>query len=346
MKYLLIIMFFIQLSAIAEANNSAVQVCDNMSTNHRTSKCLNIIAGKVMNDSAVQVCDNMSTNHRTSECLNIIAGKVMNDSAVQVCDNMSTNHRTSECLNIIAGKVMNDSAVQVCDNMSTDHRTSECLNIIAGKVMNDSAVQVCDNMSTDHRTSECLKNIDNKDEDTASIRGEHYNNNREKIKGAAIEFCRNEIASYLKNDCLNIVAPSRFIDAGAFNLCKKQPSHRQIECLSVIANKTYHPALIKECSEKSSHRQGECLSKYGSPIDSQEDKSVVIIIQNGEHIQQGLSECKHENFHGLYPEGGGCNFQGCWIAGGGCNFQGCWYPGGGCNFQGCVKEAPKNNICQ
>lgn len=76
------------------------------------------------------------------------------------------------------------------------------------------------------------------------------------------------------------------------------------------------------------------------------DESVVIIIQNDQYTQQGSPECKYENFHGLYPEGGGCNFHGCWVAGGGCNFNGCWYPGGFCEFDGCVNEAPANNICE
>ena len=105
--------------------------------------------------------------------------------------------------------------------------------------------------------------------------------------------------------------------------------------------------MIEECVAEESYNQIGCLSKYGSPIESTEgDGSIVIIIQNGEHVEQGLPECKYKNIDGLYPEGGGCNIDGCWIAGGGCNIDGCWYPGCSCDFDGCVKEAPKDNICQ
>ena len=146
---------------------------------------------------------------------------------------------------------------------------------------------------------------------------------------------------------MDIVAPSQFIDAGAFDLCKKQPYHMQVDCFSAIVNKTYHPSLIEECAEESYHNQGKCLSKYGSPIDSQEDEAIVIIIQNDGNIVQGLQECKYENIHGVYPEGGGCNIHGCWVAGGGCNIHGCWYSEGFCRvFDGCVNEAPADNICQ
>ena len=500
MKYLLITIFFVQVSAIAEANNSTVQICDNMLSTDKTLECLSTIAGKTMNDSAVQICDNMmgsvsgftfsnskGPTDKTLECLSTIAGKTMNDSAVHICDNMLSTDKTLECLSTIAGKTMNDSAVHICDNMLSTDKTLECLSTIAGKTMNDSAVHICDNMLSTDKTLECLSTIAGKtmndsavqicdnmmgsvsgftfsnskgptdktlecltkigynSEVATSIGVNTYNNNREAIKGVAIEFCRNEIANRYKDDCLDIVAPSRFIDAGAFDLCKKQPSRRQVECFSAMVNKTYHPSLIEECAEKSSRNQGECLSKYGSSIDSmntqtqpqsrqikteaiefcrneivnrykedcldivapsqfidagafdlckkqpsrrqvecfsamvnktyhpslieecaekssrnqgeclskygssidsQKDETIVIITQNDGNIVQGLPECKYENFYGIYPEGGGCNLYGCWAAGGGCNVYGCWVAGGGCNVYDCVNEAPTDNICQ
>ena len=96
MKYLLITIFFIQVSAVAETNNSAVQICGeypiSVSGFETTAlDCLEVIAGKIMNDLAVQICGeypiSVSGFETTAlDCLEVIAGKIMNDLAVQTCD--------------------------------------------------------------------------------------------------------------------------------------------------------------------------------------------------------------------------------------------------------------------
>ena len=136
---------------------------------------------------------------------------------------------------------------------------------------NDSAVQACDNMSSTNEKIKCLTEICSNSEITASTNLDTCDNNRDKIKGIFIEFCRNTITPSYKHACLLIVAPSKFIDARAFYLCTlKRDGQVFIDCLSNIVNNTYHPAVIEECAEKNSFIQIRCLSKYGSPIDEQD----------------------------------------------------------------------------
>ena len=348
-------------------NDSAVQVCDQypITAKYGITKmsCLQSIAGKAMNDSAVQVCDQYPTTSNkllgTTKMSCLIEAveektqerdqaynsspKDMTGIAIDFCRNEIPSHYKDDCIAAVASSRHIDArAFNLCKELDS-HNQLECLSVIVDKTYHPSLIEECAAESY-HNQIECLSKYGSPiDLQTDQA----YNSSPKDMTGIAIDFCRNEIPSHYKDDCIAAVASSRHIDARAFNLCKELDSHNQLECLSVIVDKTYHPSLIEECAAESYHNQIECLSKYGSPIDLQKDQSTtVIIIQNGANIRNGLPDCKYKNFHGLYPEGGGCDFHGCWVAGGGCNFHGCWYPGGSCNFNNCFNEAPKDNICQ
>ena len=269
---------------------------------------------------------------------NHLASQICNEYPVSVSGFGTTK---SDCLKVIAGKIMNDSDVQLC----TEYPVSAsgfgmtkflCLQELANK---ESLSEGLMSASSDDISSDSVSMEDH----VKHTQPQDSNPVRDTID-KAIKFCSHEVPSYHKEECLGVVAPAQFIDAKAFDLCKKQASHKLVRCLVAIVNKTYTPSLIEECAGRSSYNHVECLSKYGALIDTQKN-SVVIVIGGNIYDGSHLPDCRHENFYGLYPEGGGCDFNGCWIAGGGCNFDGCWYPGGACSFDGCINEAPTEGIC-
>ena len=261
MKYFLIVLFFVQLSAVANTNNSAVQVCDNIRRYiDEKIECLANTGYK--SEDTVSIMDHYNNNQQE-----------VKGAAIEFCRNEFPSSRSKDdCLNIVApSRFIDAGAFNLCVDQLTDLRRIECLSVIVNKAYHPFLIEKCKKQSTALRQKECLSKygspIDSEEDESVM---DHYNNNQQEVKGAAIEFCRNEFpSSRSKDDCLNIVAPSRFIDAGAFNLCVDQSTDlRRIECLSVIVNKVYHPFLIEECKEQSTAlRQKECLSKYGSPID-------------------------------------------------------------------------------
>ena len=80
-------------------------------------------------------------------------------------------------------------------------------------------------------------------------------------KNEAVEFCRTDVPYHDKDECLAFAASASFIDGGALSLCKGQADHDKVDCLSVIADRTYVPALIEECRQRgtSSSRLEACL---------------------------------------------------------------------------------------
>ena len=84
-------------------------------------------------------------------------------------------------------------------------------------------------------------------------------------KSEAIEFCHNEINSHYQTECLEIVAPGRFVDRGALDMCAGLPSHSQLGCLATIVDRLYEQGIIEECQNQQVHKQIHCLSLYGMP---------------------------------------------------------------------------------
>ena len=352
-------------------NDSAVQFCGTL---FNKLDCLRIIAGKTISDSTVQRCgqsfnkmgclrksveDGSSVQTGTEDIaarmmINILKGSdstvkestVQSESeqakneAVEFCRNEVRRHSRDDCLEIVApARFVDRGALKLCKNQSY-HDHIDCLSAIVNKEYSPGLIEECGEKSR-HRQMDCLAKYG------SLIMDDSDQEESRQAKNEAVEFCRNEVRRHSRDDCLEIVAPARFVDRGALKLCKNQSYHDHIDCLSAIVNKEYSPGLIEECGEKSRHRQMDCLAKYGSLImDDSDQPMTVIVIQNGNTIQSFPPECDYENFHGLYPEGGGCDFHGCWVAGGGCNFHGCWYPGGHCNIHGCVNEAPTTGICR
>ena len=92
---------------------------------------------------------------------------------------------------------------------------------------------------------------------------------RRQAKGAALDFCMNDVAAEYQGDCMDIVGSALFVDVDAFELCKTQPLYDRVGCLPVIVNKSYTVSSIDECSEKKlSHDQIECLARSGSVMNS------------------------------------------------------------------------------
>ena len=316
---------------------------------HKQVECLLAIVNKEYYPSLIEECAE-ELSHNQAECLSRYGTSINNQNenhqaynsrqaineVIEFCRKDIVSYKRNDCMNtVVTAQFIDTGAFDLCKKQP-HHKQVECLLAIVNKEYYPSLIEECAE-ELSHNQAECLSrygtSINNQNEN-------HQAYNSRQAINEVIEFCRKDIVSYKRNDCMNTVVTAQFIDTGAFDLCKKQPHHKQVECLLAIVNKEYYPSLIEECAEESSHNQAKCLSRYGASINNQKDQLTVIV------IQQGLSECKYENFHGLYPEGGGCNFHGCWIAGGGCNFHGCWYPKGSCDFRGCVNEAPTDNICQ
>ena len=346
----------------------ALNVCKHQSTHLSQMECLSVIVNKTYSPALVEECATKYTDLGQRQCLsrygssiedqentastivNVNNREEIKNEAINFCRNKTSNLSIEECLDIVvSARFMDIEALNVCKHQSTHLSQMECLSVIVNKTYSPALVEECATKYTDLGQRQCLSRYGSSIEDQENTASTIVNvNNREEIKNEAINFCRNKTSNLSIEECLDIVVSARFMDIEALNVCKHQSTHlSQMECLSVIVNKTYSPALVEECATKYTDLgQRQCLSRYGSSIEDQENKSVVIIIQNDQRVQRGFPDCKYKNFYGLYPERGGCNFHGCWVAGGGCNFHGCWYPGGFCNFNGCANEAPKNNICR
>ena len=93
---------------------------------------------------------------------------------------------------------------------------------------------------------------------------------RRQAKGAALDFCMNDVAAEYQGDCMDVVGSALFVDVDAFELCKTQPLYDRVGCLPVIVNKSYTVSSIDECSEEElSHSQiKKCLARNGSVVDS------------------------------------------------------------------------------
>ena len=315
------------------------------------------------NESAAQLCNELHDNSgsgwsalsdKKQECSEFIDGKEFSESAVQLCRELYDNSKSSwstlsdnrwPCLQLIAGKKIDDSDIQGCrESYKKSNSAWSTLSDNRWPCLQKVIAEMDSNLVADHPQPSTEKQIQVNPQTQPTIDDSVAQQPQSRqAKNTAIEFCRNDVPSYNKDKCLNIVTSSRFVDIGAFSLCKKNhnTSSRALDCLSAIVDRHYVLQLIEECSEKSIHEQVDCLHKYGSPIDLAQ--SVTIVINIG--TQAPSRECIYSNFSGRYPEGGGCNFHGCWVTGGGCNFDGCWYPGGSCSFDGCTHPAPAD-ICE
>ena len=150
MKLVFIILFFLQLPAIA-GTDWAVQFCNKYRTSGLQKLCLEDIVEKEISDAAVKICDRypIETNEGMTKgsCLDLVVDKEITVSTVKMCGELPSGLK-SGCLEDITGKEINDAAFKICDKhpIETNEGMTKgsCLELIAGKAMNDAAVKICD----------------------------------------------------------------------------------------------------------------------------------------------------------------------------------------------------------
>ena len=362
MKFLFLIMvsFFPSLLLADQTlNEPAVQLCKEMEqtsssimaplTETLQMNCLDQIANKQFDAHAVEVCKGLRQTSKSEfatptailqiRCLNQIANKQFDAHAVEVCKGLrqtsdskfapSTIELQMECLD--NSNIADNNSKENCTSFScpppqrprTETDTNSSFAGLKKFIRSQRAKDTANSGSEASSDPEPKKNL--------------------QARSEAIEFCRKEVASHSRDECLDIVVPARFVDRSALSVCASLPEYQKNECLSAIVDKLYDPVLIEECDEKSSYEKTECLLRWGMPLVSDLQPTFTVHMQV--HSAKSLPPCEYDSIFGQFPEGGGCNFDGCWMAGGGCNFDGCWMAGGHCNFDGCVLPAPEK-VCQ
>jgi surface antigen len=263
---------------------------------------------------AYNVCNERVAGSARLNCLNVIANKTYSKQNLLFCrDSSNTSEVIINCLqemNLKGDRNFQPEAFNVCNERVAGSARLNCLNVIANKTYSKQNLLFCrDSSNTSEVKINCLQEMNLKGD--RNFQPEAFNVCNERVAGSARLNCLNVIAnktyskqnllfcrdssntSEVKINCLqemNLKGDRNF-QPEAFNVCNERVAgSARLNCLNVIANKTYDTQQLSLCKE-SSEETIECLKNLSSKQTPSVSKNTTTITNDVKHQPDAYNTC-------------------------------------------------------
>lgn len=120
---------------------SPYEVCDAITSNSETVRCLEVVQGaRYFDPGILNICSHITSNSETTNCMRAAADHHFQYQAAQVCNNITSNSETVRCVDVIADSYYDPAALNVCNRISSNSETVSCLQRLRGRDLGGSGI--------------------------------------------------------------------------------------------------------------------------------------------------------------------------------------------------------------